>query len=291
MPFWASIAVLSLVQGAIVALPRPHRLPGVLLRLHSPLWALVPAASVIVFVIVAQSAAGGSAHTLTYVALIAVPPLAALALGWLAWGAQPGAALLAAALFALAWADRSGLAGQAAAVALSALSCVALGALIAAVTPRLWLAVGVVAMAVADSALVIAAQLQQPNTVLNGAHPAAGLPRLQAAIFGAASMGYGDLFVAGVLGGLLAFGATRARQLAGAALVASLALAFDLLFFFVDELPATVPVAAALVVMVRLASPQAAEAAEARQAAEAPQAAEACQAAETRLRQRRADAA
>ncbi len=88
-----------------------------------------------------------------------MPLLAALALGWLVWPARrrkPALALLVAPLFALAWADRGGLAGEGAAVALSALSCVALGALIAGVTPARWLALGIVAMALADAALVIA---------------------------------------------------------------------------------------------------------------------------------------
>jgi uncharacterized membrane protein YjjB (DUF3815 family) len=57
-------------------------------------------------------------------------------------------------------------------------------------------------------------------------------------------MGFGDLFIAALVGCLLA--RTRPRQLQAAALVAILALAFDLLFFAVDELPATVPVAVAL---------------------------------------------
>jgi hypothetical protein len=101
-------------------------------------------------------------------------------------------------------------------------------------------------MAVADSALVISDLLQRPNNALNAAHPAAGLPRLQSAVFGSAVMGYGDLFVAGVLGGLLALTVGRSTQVRVAGLTALLALTFDLLFFAVDELPATVPVAAAL---------------------------------------------
>lgn len=253
MPFWASIGLLSIAQAAIVALPCARTLPSALAHLRSPLWALIPAASVVGFVIVAQSAERDSAAALTYLALLAVPALAALALGWLAWGARPAGAALSAVLFALAWAYRGRLGGDAAALVLSSLSCVALGALLGAVTPGRWLAIGIVAMAVADSGLVIAQQLQHPSSVLNAAHPAAGLPRLQAAIFGSASMGYGDLFVAGVLGGLLASHASRRSQLKGAVLVAALAIAFDLLFFFVDELPATVPVAAALV-MARLSS-------------------------------------
>ncbi len=178
-----------------------------------------------------------------------MPLLAAGALGWLTPGAHPLRSLLAAALFALAWADRGALPGQAAALILSALSCVALGVLLALVTPPRWLGAGVVAMAVADAALVIADLLQRPNDALNAAHPAAGLPRLQSAQLGSAVIGYGDLFVAGTLGALLALAWGRNAQLRGAALCAGLAVAFDLLFFFVDELPATVPVALTLIVL------------------------------------------
>ncbi len=108
-------------------------------------------------------------------------------------------------------------------------------------------------MALADTALVVSDLLQQPNDALNAARPAAGLPRLQSETFGTAVMGYGDLFVAAVLGGLLAARSARERsrarpaiQTRAAVLTATLALAFDLLFFAVHELPATVPVAVAL---------------------------------------------
>jgi hypothetical protein len=248
LPFWISVALLSLLQGAIVALPRPLRLP-VLDRLSGRCWAAVPPLSVIAVVFIVRGAESASAQGLTYLALVAVPILAALALGWLGRGARPARALLVVPLFALAWADRGGLAGGGAAVALSALSCVALGALIAAVTPPRWLAAGIVAMAVTDTALVVSDLLQRPNNALNAAHPAAGLPRLQTAVFGSAVMGYGDLFIAVVLGGLLAVTAGRLLQPLGAVLTALLALAFDLLFFLVNELPATVPVALALVVL------------------------------------------
>ncbi len=251
LPFWLSIAVLSLVQGATVATPS-HRALVALGRLRSRWWAAIPPASVLGFVLVGRVAAQSSADALTYLALVAVPLLAALALGWFVWDlrpAQPALALLAAPLFALAWADRSGLAGEAAALTLSALSCVTLGVLLAAVTPARWLALGIVLMAVADTALVVSDLLQRPNDVLNAAHPAAGLPRLQSETFGSAVMGYGDLFVAGLLGGLLAAERDRMYQWRVAALVAALALCFDLLFFAVRELPATVPVAAATVLV------------------------------------------
>jgi hypothetical protein len=246
LSFWLSISVLSLVQGAIVAAPRAlGPLPA---RLRSRRWALVPPASVVGFVLIAGAAERASADGLTYLALIAVPPLAALALGFAVRGARPAWALAVPLLFALAWADPGALAGEGAALALSSLSCVALGALLAAVTPWRWLAAGIVAMAIADTALVVADLLQRPNNALNAAHPAAGLPRLQSAVFGSAVMGYGDLFVAGVLGGLLATAFGLGVQRRGALLTALLALAFDALFLLVDELPATVPVALALLV-------------------------------------------
>jgi hypothetical protein len=251
LPFWISIALLSLAQGALVAVP--HALKDARLeRLRGRRWAVIPPLSVIAFVFVARAAEHASAQGLTYLALCAVPPLAALALGWLAWNGDsphPARALLVLPLFALAWLDRGGLVGEGAALVLSALSCVTLGVLLAAVTPPRWLAVGIVAMAVADTALVVSDLLQRPNNALNAAHPAAGLPRLQSAVFGSAAMGYGDLFVAGVLGGLLAATFPHSEQVRAARLAALIALAFDLLFFLVDELPATVPIALTLLIL------------------------------------------
>jgi len=251
IPFSISIAALSLVQGAVVAVPRAWA-PGGPAWVRGRRWALIPPLSVLGFVALAREAERASADGLTYLALFAVPALAALTLGWLAWYAEPPRprwALLVIPLFALAWTDRGGAAGEMAALGLSALSCAALGALLAAVTPARWLAAGIAAMAVADSALVASDLLQRPNDALNAAHPAAGLPRLQSAVFGSAVMGYGDLFLAGVLGGLLAGAMGRRWQLRGAALTALLALMLDLLFFVLDELPATVPVALTLLVL------------------------------------------
>jgi hypothetical protein len=254
LPFWISISLLSLAQGVLVALPGVIA-GGLPARLRSRRWAIIPPLSVIAFVFGARAAEHASAQGLTYLALGAVPVLAALALGWLLWdahtthGRRALRALAVLPLFALAWADRGGLAGEAAALALSALSCAALGVLLATVTPPRWLAAGIVAMAIADTALVVSDLLQRPNNALNAARPVAGLPQLQSAVLGSAVMGYGDLFIAGVLGGLLAVTVGRTLQLRVAALTAILALGFDLLFFLVDELPATVPVALALVLM------------------------------------------
>ena len=246
MPFWISIACLSAFQGALVALPVRLEHP-LLARLRAGGWAFALPVSIVAFVLIARGAERASAQGLTYLALVAVPPLAALALAGLARGGRPRAALPAAVLFGLAWADRGGLAGDGAATVLSGLSCVALGSLLGAITPRRWLALGIVAMALADTALVVSDLLRAPNDALNAARPAAGLPRLQSESFGAALMGYGDLFVAAALGGLLA--AAREPRWPAAALATLLALAFDLLFFAVHELPATVPIAFTLCVL------------------------------------------
>jgi hypothetical protein len=147
----------------------------------------------------------------------------------------------------LAWVSPHSLAGEAAATALSGLGCVTLGWLLVCVVPASWLRLAVYAMAAIDTWFVASDLLQGPNAVLSAAAPAADLPRLQAVHFGSALMGFGDLFVAALVGCLLA--RSRPRQLEGALLVAALALTFDLLFFAVDQLPATVPVAVALAIV------------------------------------------
>ncbi len=196
-----------------------------------------------------------SATWLSYLALVAVPPLAAFSLGALVRGSRPAWAWATLVLFALAWASPGSLAGEAAATALSGLACIALGWLLVSIVPAYWLRLGVYAMAAIDTYFVASDLLQSPNAVLNVAHPAAGLPRLQSVHLGSALMGFGDLFVAALVGCLLAadgpktvvYGLKSARrQLFAAGLVAVLALGFDLLFFVVEELPATVPVAVSL---------------------------------------------
>ena len=232
----------------MVAAPRATFEVGALARLRrlgGRGWALVPLGSIVLVVFMIRFVSD-SANALTYLALVAVPPLAAAALGWGMRGARPLLASLAIVLFALAWVERGSLVGGAAAALLSALSCVTLGMLVCALTPPLWLKLGIIAMAVADTWLVVSDLLQAPNAALIAAHPAGGLPRLQTEIFGSGTMGYGDLFVAGLLGALLA--SDRRLQRRGALLTLLISALFDLLFFVVHELPATVPVALALIV-------------------------------------------
>jgi hypothetical protein len=236
------------MQAGVVLAPRAvspdAALQRWLHRFRSPAWAAIPVAS-IVGVIFAIRFASETADWLAYLALVAVPILAAVALGWTSRGSRPYFAMLAVGLFVLAWRSPASLAGEAAGSILSALSCVTLGVLLGAVTPTRWLKLGILAMSAADIWLVASDLLQQPNDVLVGAAPRVGLPQLQSESFGTVNMGYGDMFVAGLLGASLAQNPRLQRTAALLTLI--FAGLFDLLFFVINELPATVPVALALI--------------------------------------------
>lgn len=253
--FIPSDAGLLLLQAGVVAAPRTPPRWGWIRRVRGRAWAIVPLAS-IVGVIFTIRYVSDTAQGLTYVAVVAIPPLAAVALAWasrpegrLTAGRIAGAVVWAAALFAAG--SGHGLVSQTSRSLLSALSCVTLGVLLAAAAPPGWLKLGIVAMAAADVWLVASDLLQQPNTVLVNAQPApllgTPLPRLQSEAFGTVSMGYGDLFIAALFGAVVA--AENRPQWPAALLTLLFAGVFDLLFFFVNELPATVPVAVALIVL------------------------------------------
>lgn len=250
LAFVPSDAGLLVMQAGVVLAPRAvHRDAPVhqfLRRFHSPAWALIPLAS-IVGVVFGIRYASETANWLSYLALVAVPILAAVALGWTTRGSRPYFAVLAPLLFLLAWRSPASLAGEAAAAILSALSCVTLGVLLATVTPTRWLKLGILAMSAADVWLVASDLLQQPNSILVGAGPRVGLPQLQSETFGTVNMGYGDMFVAALLGA--AFADTPGLQRTAALLTLVFAAVFDLLFLVINELPATVPVALALIVV------------------------------------------
>lgn len=291
LPFsWWNV-VLVATQALLVALPAAG-LPPWAARFAGRSWSLVLPLSISVVVAV-LAVLPGAAVGLTWLALVATPPLAAAALGWGAHGARPWLAPLAVPALVLAVAYEGERLGQGAALLVTALSCVALGRLLVgavggagetvaapapapaaaprfaarrardaaarvagALPPTAWIRIALVAMAVIDAVLVFSGGLERPNRALNAAVPAAELPRLQFVQFGYASMGYGDVFVAGVLGALLAAEGVRRRTQALAALVTfGLSLVFDLLFWVVDVLPATVPVAVALLLFGGLRGP------------------------------------
>jgi hypothetical protein len=192
-----------------------------------------------------------AADLYTWLALVAVPLLTVPALrGWRYGGRERGwvgAVAVVAALFVVAW-TIPGLPGQGAAVAMTALSCATLAACLAELAPVPMLKIGIVVMAALDAVLVFGQLLEGPNDHLNSAAPGAGLPQLQFAEFGSALVGYGDLFIAAVFGAVLARQVSRGRGLAFAAVTLLCSAVFDLLFLVIDVLPATVPVALALLV-------------------------------------------
>jgi hypothetical protein len=244
MWFEADNLVLTVAQATCVALPAAG-VPRFLERFRSGWWALVLPLC-IAAVIVAINETPNAADVLTWVALLLVPPGCALALGWAMRGARWWLAPLAAPLLAIAWADQDGSRpGQIATILLIMGSCVTLGRLLGGAAPPLLLKLGLVAMAISDAILVFGNQLQEPNAVLVAASPGAGLPQLQSAGFHFASLGYGDFFAAGVLGGVLAI--ERRPQLIPAVAVLVVSLFWDQLFLVVDTLPATVPPAIVLV--------------------------------------------
>jgi prepilin signal peptidase PulO-like enzyme (type II secretory pathway) len=157
---------------------------------------------------------------------------------------RPGLVLLVSALFALAWTDPRGTAGEAAGLALVALSAVALAVLVVGILPT-WVAkIGIIVWAAVDLTVALMQRLEEASRPIIEAAPAVG-PQLQRVVLGTASMEYADLFVAAAFGAVLAV--ERRRRGGAALLVAVLAVASSFFFLVTDALPATVPIALALV--------------------------------------------
>jgi hypothetical protein len=214
------------------------------------MWGLVPLASIVIVVFAVRENAGAAAM-LTYLSLAAVPPLAALALARGVRWSRRGLAVLVVPLFALAWLERNNLVGQAAAVILSILACVTLAIVLTQLAPLRWLKVGILLTALGDVVMIGAHYLQPAQHLLNFATPGFELPAFQRVLLSGVVMGFGDFFVAALLGAVLA--AEGRRQDRAALLTFGLALVSDLLFIAIPVVPATVPVAIALLVVERRA--------------------------------------
>jgi hypothetical protein len=236
-------ALLDAAQSLCVALPAAGA-PAVLLRLRGAGWALVGPLA-IVATVVAITLASASADVITWIAFILIPIGSALAFGWAMHGARPWLAVLGVVLLAIAVAGLDDPAGRVARLALIMTSCATVGRLLAGATPLTLLKIGVVAMAVVDSVFIFGGFFHEQNAMFNAAAPAEGLPRLQVAEIGHTSTDYGDFFIAGVVGAILAV--DRRPQLLAAALTFAAAELWNQLFLVTDSLPNTVPPAAVLV--------------------------------------------
>jgi hypothetical protein len=235
-------AVLDAAQALCIALPAAG-LPAWLRRFGGSGWSLVAPLSV-VGTAVAVTATAGSADVLTWIALLLVPPGCALALGWAAHGARPWMALLVVPLLAAALIAPDDALGRAARLCLIVGSVVTVGRLLAGAAPLTLLKAGVIAMATIDAIFIFGDFFSEQNAQFNAAVPAGDLPRLQVADVGDVSTDYGDYFVAGLVGGILA--ADRQPQVVAALATFAAAQAFNQLFLVVDSLPGTVPPALVL---------------------------------------------
>jgi hypothetical protein len=237
MYFEPDTFVLDAAQALCVALPAAG-IPAFLLRLTGRGWALIAPVSV-VLTGVAIAAAGASADVITWIALILVPIGCALALGWAAHGARPWLALAIVPLLAVALAAPDDPLGRVARLAMIVGSCATAGRLLAGAAPLGWLKAGVVAMTAIDAVFIFGDLWGEQNATFNAAVPAEGLPRLQVADIGNVSTDYGDYFVAGLVGAILA--AERRPQALAALATLVAAEAWNQLFLVVDSLPGTVP--------------------------------------------------
>ena len=242
MYFEVDTSLLDAAQALCVALPAAG-LPPLLSRFGGRGWSLVAPLSVVATV-VAITVAAASADVLTWIALLLVPPGCALALGWAAHGARPWMAILVIPMVAASLVAPDDPLGRVGRLALIVGSCVTVGRLLAGAAPLVLLKAGVVAMAAIDAVFIFGDFFGDQNAQFNAAAPADGLPRLQVAEIGEVSTDYGDFFVAGLVGGILA--AERRPQAIAALATFVVAQAFNQLFLAVDSLPGTVPPALVL---------------------------------------------
>lgn len=246
----ASSAALAGIDLALVALPkcvmiRPLR------RLGSPWFALALPGS-IASAVLAIRLWPGAATALGLLALIAVPVLAAFALGYVVHGARPVFAALVPTALLIGVTAAGGVVSGALSVALTCLSAIGLAVLLLDVTPLHWLKIGIVAMCGVDVVLVAGGVLGPANDLLNHALSGTGLPQLQSITVGDVTEGYGDLFIASLLGGIVA--SEHGPQLGIALVTGLLSLLLAAMFLLVSLIPSTVPAAVALLLL-ELAKP------------------------------------
>jgi hypothetical protein len=154
-------------------------------------------------------------------------------------------AALAGALAVLA----TGLAGQLGAALVTALACLTIGAALQRLIPSRWLLAGVVAMSAADVVLLALGYGEHQTLVLAAAASNFHGPSFTGAHVGSTTIGYPDLFLAALLGTYLAAGGL---QWLGAILLGIFVVGYDALLSPGTLLPATVPIAVTLIVVLAL---------------------------------------
>jgi prepilin signal peptidase PulO-like enzyme (type II secretory pathway) len=233
------LAYLGLCVAQALAVAAPARRIPLPRALRHPAVAVIAPCAVVASVAVLLTMPSSS-HSLAVLAGVTVPPLAIA--GVAVVQRRPLAAALVLVSLPAALLPASSLAAQLARLVLIVLACATLGALFAAVTPRPLVELGVLVVAVGDSILVAAQQIGPASNRLHAAAPVA-LPPFQDATLGGMMLGFGDIFLAAVLGAVLT---SRERRLA-ALVTGVIGAVFGLLLLRVSVIPATVPVLAGLV--------------------------------------------
>lgn len=233
------------LEVALVLAPQTAPLRR-LSRLRSPLWAALLPVWIIVgtFGLIAMPR---SAPATLMIAAVTTPVLAVVAIVAVVrarWLLAP-VAILAGGLALLA----GGVGGQLGAAVITALACLTVGAALQRLIPGRWLLVGVLAMALADIALVGLGFGHDQSDVLAAAARGFHGPRFTGARVGGTTLGYPDLFLAALVGTSLA---TRREQRLGAVVLGVLVLAYDSMLAPGTMLPATVPIAVAWVAVLAL---------------------------------------
>lgn len=242
MPYAWPFLVLLAFQAVTIALVRD---PGTMrpIRRH-PLIGLLPLLAIGGMVIV-LGAWPAAVDAVTALAAIAVPILALLAGFHVRRWVVP-LALAAPLLWLVAWRLEESPWGELAANLLIVLAAALLGRLTGWVAPRWALVIGVFIASGVDVWQVARIEVQPVAQALGVAQPPSGLPSLQELRFEGATMGWGDAYLAAVVGAIVA---VSRRATVAATLACGLGGAvFALLFIVVDFLPATVPVAFALLI-------------------------------------------
>jgi hypothetical protein len=235
--------VLDVAQALCVALPAAG-IPAFVLRLGGRGWALVAPLS-LVLTVAAIGVSTASADVLTWIALVLVPPGCALGLGWAAHGARPWLALAVVPLLAAALVAPDDAVGRVARLLLIVGSCATAGRLLAGGVPLRLLKAGVLAMAAIDAVFIFGDFFDEENAAYDAAVPAADLPQLQVADIGDVSTDYGDFFVAGVVGAILAV--ERRNQAVAAVATLAVAQGLNQLLLVVESIPETLSPALVLI--------------------------------------------
>lgn len=240
MPYGWEYAVLVLLQAAAVAVVRdPAGLPRIA---RHPLVGLLPLAAIGGLVVV-LGAVPGAVDAATALAAFAVPPLALFAALHVRRWAVP-LALLSPLVWLFAWRAPVSAWTDLAGDLLIVLAAAALGRLTGWVAPRAALAAGVLIATAVDIWQVLTVQVAPVAQALAAAAPPRGLPGLQQLEMAGASMGWGDAYLAALVGAIVA-ASVRATVVATVA-TAVAGLALGMLFGVLDLLPATVPAAVGL---------------------------------------------